>query len=226
MSKKTEHMYDLSGVFGLESVTSVRPGTSILVSGPTMTGKENLALELLADGTQHGEGAVVVTTDRTGEDVLADIESFAPGVDGERLAVIDCRSGSGREQRELDDGAFIYSVSDPSDLTGIGIGITKCFDRMRDNGVTEGRMALTSLSTMVRYADRETVFKFCHVLSSRLDSAGFLGLFTINSGAHEDRTVQVIKQAFDGNVEVRENDGVREARVKGLEPEPSDWMSL
>jgi KaiC/GvpD/RAD55 family RecA-like ATPase len=219
-------MYDLSGVFGLESVSSVRPGTSILVSGPTMTGKENLVLELLADGAQRGEGAVVVTTDRTGEDVLTDIESFAPDIDGERLAIIDCRSNSGREERELPDGEFIYSVSDPSDMTGIGIGITKCFDRMRNNGVTEGRMALTSLSTMVRYADRETVFKFCHVLSSRLDSAGFLGLFTINSGAHEERTVQVITQAFDGNIEVRENEGAREVRVKGLEPEPSDWLAL
>ncbi len=34
---------------------------------------------------------------------------------------------------------------------------------------------------------KKTVFKFCHVLSSRLDSAGYIGVFTIDSGAHDDR---------------------------------------
>jgi rhamnogalacturonyl hydrolase YesR len=70
------------------------------------------------------------------------------------------------------------------------------------------------------------VFKFCHVLSARLDSAGFLGLFTIDSGAHDERTMQVVKQAFDGLVEVREEGGTRQARVRGLEPEPSAWVDL
>jgi len=142
------------------------------------------------------------------------------------VAAIDCRAESGREDRRLDNGAYVHHVPSPSALTDIGICITNSFDRLHDIGVDRSRLALMSLSTMITYADRETVFKFCHVLSSRLDSAGFLGVFTIDSNAHDDRTLQVIKQAFDGLIEVREEGGAREARVVGLEPTPSEWVEL
>lgn len=226
MSKKTEHTYDLSGVLGFESLSSVRPGTSILVTGPTMTGKDDLLFDLLAEGAQQDEASILMTTDMDGEDALDSIRAAGSGIDTSLLAAIDCRANSGREERELDDERYVYSVSEPAELTGIGIGVTKCFDRMSDQSVTSGRMGLTSLSTMVRYADRKTVFKFCHVLSQRLDSAGFVGLFTLNTGAHDDQTVQVIKQAFDANIDVRETDGDRQVRVLGIDSKPTDWRSL
>jgi len=219
-------MYDLSDVLDLEETQSVREGASILVSGPAMTGKEDFAMEVLASGSRRGEGAVAVTTDRAATDTIADIEPRVSDFDGHRVAALDCRADGSREESEHESGAFIHRVASPSDLTGIGIGVTKSFDRLHDAGTNQGRLALTSLSTMVTYSDRQTVFKFCHVLSSRLDSAGFLGVFTIDLTAHDDQTLQVIKQAFDGIVELRENDGVREARLGGLQPQPTDWVEL
>lgn len=226
MSNSTEHRYDFSDVLGFDTASSLRPGTSVLVSGPTMTGKDDLLFELLGAGVERGEAGVVVTTDFDGEVALDEIRSQGEGSDGLLLSAIDCRANSSREERELDDGEFVYSVAEPSEFTGIGIGITKCFDRMEKAEVTEGRLALTSLSTMVRYADRKTVFKFCHVLSQRLDSAGFVGFFTLNSGAHDDQTVQVIKQAFDANVEIRTKNGERQARVLGVDAQPTEWRPL
>jgi len=38
--------------------------------------------------------------------------------------------------------------------------------------------------------------------------------------------MQVIKQAFDGQIELRERDGVREARVRGLGADTTDWVSV
>jgi KaiC/GvpD/RAD55 family RecA-like ATPase len=219
-------MYDISDAVPVETVSSVAPGSSILVSGPAMTGKEHLLYEMLAASLEEGDGVVAVSTSERGVDVLSDIEGRADSADGHQLAVIDCRSEANREERELDSGAFVYQVSAPSDLTGIGIGITNCFERFHDTGLDAGCLGLASLSTTLTYSDRQTVFKFCHVLSSRLDSAGYLGLFTIDSSAHDDQTLQVIKQAFDGLVEIREVDGHREARVRGLRPNPSDWVRL
>ena len=121
---------------------------------------------------------------------------------------------------------YVHHVGSPSDLTGMGIGITESFERLHDAGIDQGRLGLSSLSTMLTYSDKETVFKFCHVLSSRLDAAGFLGFFTIDSSAHDDQTLQVIKQAFDGLVEIREVERGREARVRGLQPGPSEWVEL
>jgi len=221
MPTNTERMYDFADVLGVEVVSSVPPGSSILVSGPPMTGKEALVLDILGDGVRDGEGAVAVTTGDGAGDWIDAIESRAAGVKGHQLGVIDCRDGA-----DLDTDAYVHHVDSPGDLTGMGIGITNSFERLHDAGFDEGRLALSSLSTMLTYTDQQTVFKFCHVLGERLDSAGFLGLFTIDSSAHDDQTMQVITQAFDGLVEIREVEGTREARVKGLRPDPSEWVTL
>ena len=222
-------MYDLSGVLENDAVSEIRPGTSVLIAGPTMTGKQNLAMEILADGSRNGEGALVVSTGDSAENVVEDYKSRMAGVSNLQFGVVDCRaesSGSRGSDADTPPGLHIHHVGSPGDLTGIGIGITKCLEALHNGGAERGRMALVSLSTMLTYTDRETVFKFCHVLSSRLDAAGYLGVFTIDTGAHEEQTLQVIKQAFDGLVEVRDTDAGREARILGLTDAPTAWAAL
>lgn len=219
-------MYDLSSVLDIDALDSIQPGSNILISGPAMTGKQDLLLDGLADGNGNGEGAVAVTTGGRAEDTIDSILERSSDPDPDRVCAIDCRTEGDREEYERDDGAYVHRVTSPANMTGIGIGITQCFDRLSNGGVTDGRLGLTNLSTMITYSDKQTVFKFCHVLSSRLDSAGHLGLFTIDSSAHDEQTLQVIKQPFDGLIEIRERDGSREARVMGIRPEPSDWVAL
>lgn len=218
-------MYDLSTVFDFDAMASVRPGTSLLISGPAMSGKDDLALDVLRDGARAGEGAVVVTTNDQAASVIEDFTDAVPELEDSQLGVIDCR-GESSADGDAGDGVYVHHVSSPGDLTGIGIGITKALEGLHNNGREQGRLALFSLSTMLTYTDKKTVFKLCHILSSRLDAAGYVGVFTIDSGAHDDQTLQVIKQAFDGLVEIREQDGTRQGRVMGLTSEPSDWKDL
>lgn len=222
MSNAGENTYDLSSVLAVEPLSSVPAGSSLLVSGPALSGTDDLLLDVLADGVRDGQGAIAVTTDDNAADWIDDLLGTVPGYS---IAAVDCRSDGDRSQRERDDGAVAYSVSSPSDFTAIGIGITSCLDRLQNAGITEARVALTSLSTILTYTDRQRTFKFCHVVSSHLASAGFLGVFGVDSSAHDDRTMQVIKQAFDGQIEVRNRDG-REARFRGLDAGTTDWMAL
>ena len=209
-------MYDLSTPLGDDALADVRAGTSFLVTGPAMSGKEQLTRSILAEGVNADDGAVVVSTEQSAQVVREDIaDRVGPAADG-LLGVVDTR-GEGSESQ------LVHHVSSPGDLTGIGIAITKCLQALADTGTTEGRLALSSLSTMLTYTSQETVFKFCHVLSARLDSAGYLGLFTIDSGAHEDQTMEVMKRAFDAAIETRLEDDRREARVVGL-GEPTPWQ--
>ena len=219
-------MYDLTDVLDVAAMETVPDGTSILVSGPAMTGTEALTREILADGARAGQGAVVVTTSATAAEAIADLRERAPDARPEHLTAIDCRGEDSHGQEEGEDGSFRYHVSDPSDLTGMGIGITQSFERLADAGVAESRLGLSSLSTMLTYTDQQTVFKFCHVLTSRIDTAGHLGAFTIDSSAHDAQALQVVKQPFDGMIEIREQEGAREARVLGLQPDPSPWIGL
>lgn len=219
-------MYDLADVLDVSPLTAVEPGTSILVSGPAMTGTEDLATEVLASGARQGDGAVAVTTGGTAARTIETIRELAPDADPARLAAIDCRGEGDSGADETDAGAYVYQVADPSDLTGMGIGITESFERLEEYGVERCRLGLSSLSTMLTYTDQQTVFKFCHVVTSRIDTAGYLSAFTIDSSAHDQQTLQVVKQPFDGLIEVREREGTREARVLGVEPDPSEWVAL
>ena len=219
-------MYDLSSVLDFDTLAEVRPGSSILLSGPAMTGKEQLAYDILADGAREGDGAVVVTTSDKATNVAEAFQERVPDLEGSQLGVVDCR-GEGGSDQTIVDGVSVHQVSSPGDLTGIGIGITKALEGLHNAGRTRGRLALISLSTMLTYTDKKTVFKFCHVLSSRLDAADYIGVFTIDSGAHDQQTIQVIKQAFDGLIEVRDAEGGgREARVLGLAKEPTNWKKI
>ncbi|EMA22680.1 MULTISPECIES: RAD55 family ATPase [Haloarcula] len=219
-------MYDLTSVLEFDALSEVRPGSSILISGPAMSGKERLAYDILADGLRKDDGAVVVTTGDGAGSVVEEFRSLVPDLDDSQLGVIDCRGEGGTDEAAIGN-AHAHHVSSPGDLTGIGIGITKALEGLHNAGNEQGRLALVSLSTMLTYTDKKTVFKFCHVLSSRLDSAGYIGVFTIDSGAHDDQTLQVIKQAFDGMIDVRDAEGGgREARVLGLAGEPTDWQDI
>jgi KaiC/GvpD/RAD55 family RecA-like ATPase len=219
-------MYDLSSVLDFDALADVRPGSSILVSGPAMTGKRDIVYDMLADGAAEGDGAVVVTTNKKAENVVEEFRDRVPEFQGTQLCVVDCR-GEDNPDPELSDGVSVHQVPSPGDLTGIGIGITNSLEGLHDSGRRRGRMALLSLSTMLTYTDKKTVFKFCHVLSSRLDTAGYIGVFTIDSEAHDKQTIQVIKQAFDGLIEIQAADGGgREARVLGLANEPTDWKQI
>jgi len=218
-------MYDLSDVIEFDALAEVRPGTSLLISGPAMSGKDQLALDVLQDSVREGQGAVVVTTNDPASTIIDDFSTSVPELDDSQLGVVDCRGDSGSDGG-APSGVYVHHVSSPGDLTGIGIGITKALEGLHNSGREEGRLALFSLSTMLTYTDKKTVFKLCHILSSRLDAAGYVGVFTIDSGAHDDQTLQVIKQAFDGLIEFRENDGTREGRVMGLSSQPSEWKEL
>jgi hypothetical protein len=61
------------------------------------------------------------------------------------------------------------------------------------------------------YADLQTVFRFLHVFTGRIQSVEGLGLFAIDSSAHDDKTMNTLKQLFDGIVTTYED---REPEVR------------
>jgi len=109
----------------------------------------------------------------------------------------------GRSVRDTD---VVKYASSPEDMTGIGIKFSEFveeFHRARDvDGV---RVLVDSLSTLLMYSDVQTVFRFMHVFTSRIENADALGLHVIESTAHDDETMNTLKQLFDGIVSVEDD---------------------
>ncbi|WP_231183664.1 recombinase RecA [Haladaptatus sp. DYF46] len=201
--------------------TELNPGTNLLVAGPPMTGKRRLAFDVLAHG--DGDGIIIVTTKSTGEQVLSDYESRLDGRDS-FIGVVDCVSKQqGMSPQRVESVEF---ASSPVDMTGIGIKLSEFLQRFYDSGVRSNRIAFDSLSTLLMYSNLQTVFRFLHVFTGRVQSAEAFGLFVIDSSAHDAQTMSTLRQLFDGEIEVREaEDGGSEVRLKGVGP-TTDWQLL
>jgi KaiC/GvpD/RAD55 family RecA-like ATPase len=194
-------MYDLGPTFDVE----VEPGTNLLVTGPPLTGKRSLALDILAAGTREHDGAIIVTTKDSGERVLKDFGSRTP-YEGRPVAVVDCVS---RQQgvSDLRDDDRIKYTSSPVDMTGIGIKLSEFLQAFyQEQGIGRNRIMVHSLSTLLMYSNLQTVFRFLHVFTGRVQSVDGLGLFCIDSSAHDDRTMNTLKQLFDGIVTTAEDE--------------------
>ena len=214
-------MYELGAAF---SDVEVEAGTNLLVEGPPMSGKRELGFQILADGVRSGEGAIVVTTKDGADRVLDDFAEMA-GVESPTVGVVDCvtkQQGMG-SRRESD---LVRYASSPNDLTGIGIELSELLRTLYEGRqVTENRILLHSLSTLLMYSDLQTVFRFMHVFTGRVQSADALGVFVVDSTAHDEQTVSTLKQLFDGVVSIQEHDGGFRARLLGVGDDDS-WREL
>lgn len=202
-------------------VDGLPPG-SILVFGPPMTGKYKLILDFMVEGDRLGEGSLFVTTNESAGSIFADFEDRGGG-EPEFLKLVDCVSERRSQDGRLPEERVEY-VSSPGDVTGLGIGVSEQLRRFVETGTARTRIVLHSLSTLLMYSDVETVFRFLHVLTGRIDEVDGVGLFTIDPTTHDAETVSTIKQLFDIAIELREGESATEVRFVGPNT-PDGWTN-
>lgn len=88
------------------------------------------------------------------------------------------------------------SVSDPGDLTGIGVKIEQVLSAWTDEDAPT-RTCFHSLTCLLQYADLDRVFKFLHVLTSRIEASNGLAHFHMDPTAVDDRTLATVRSLFD-----------------------------
>ncbi|MFB6256894.1 MAG: recombinase RecA, partial [Haloplanus sp.] len=115
-------MYDLGPPLGVE----VDPGSNLLLSGPALTGKKQLAFDVLATGVRNGEGAVVVSNTDGAEQVFKALDGRLDDADPP-VAIVDCVT---RQQgmSESHDDARVRYTSSPVDMTGVGIKFSEILE--------------------------------------------------------------------------------------------------
>lgn len=213
-------MYDPGDALPVDSI----PAGSILVSGSPMTGKYELLLRFIVAGGRHGDGGLFVTTNESARSIHADLKELAGEVSAS-LRMVDCVAEQQSIEGRLPEDRVEY-VNSPGDMTGVGIGVSEQLRRFAEEETEHTRVVFDSLSTLLMYSDAETVFRFLHVLTGRIDSLDAVGLFTIDPTTHDRETVNTLKQLFDGELEIRDGGAGREVRFVGLPDTPEGWVSL
>jgi len=197
-------MYDLADVL---PDAEVDPGTNVLITGPPLTGKREIALKILASGARRGDGSIIVTTKDSAEKVLNNFTKTVDQSDPVDVGIVDCVTKQ-RGIGTIDDDPRIKYASSPVDMTGIGIKLSEFLqDFYEVRGRRQNRIMLHSVSTLLMYSNLQTVFRFLHVFTGRVQSANALGIYVIDSTAHDTQTMNTLKQLFDAVIEVQESDG-------------------
>ncbi|ADD07290.1 uncharacterized protein Nmag_3748 (plasmid) [Natrialba magadii ATCC 43099] len=194
-------MYDFADV---QPDATIAPGTNVLVTGPPLAGKRRLALDVLAQGAERGDGSIIVTTKDNADTMRSGFSERIQTPDPP-LGIVDCVSK--QQSNATADSDQVSYVSSPNDMTGIGITVSEYLQAFYEKrGLTENRVMLHSISTLLMYSNLETVFRFLHVFTGRIQSADGLGIYLIDSAAHDEQTVNTLKQLFDGVVSVETGD--------------------
>jgi len=194
-------MYTLGPPFG---ETAVGPGTNLLVKGPPLVGKRRFAMETLAAGTRNGDGTIIVSTRDTAvrmrDQFTALLDDHSDPVVGVVDAVTEHIGRSG-------GGEWTKCVASPEAMSAIGVKFSEFIQALyTDHERERNRVLVDSLSTLLVYSNLQTVFRFLHVFTSRVENAGGLGLYTLASTAHGDESLSTLTHLFDATLAV-EADG-------------------
>lgn len=197
-------------------------GRTLLVEGANTDGVREFLLP--AADPAADEGSVLVSTNTTGELLLEHRRDAGCdlGANG-RVRIVDCVSfqqGRGIETRNVE------GVSNPSDLTGIGMRTATFYQSLAAEGIDRVRLGFLSLSTVLVYCELRRASRFVHVLTGRIASTDGIGLLALDSRAHGEQAVGTVQQLCDGRIEVRSGDDGREIRVSGLPGQPEGWTTV
>jgi hypothetical protein len=216
MSQKSRNTYEFDSL-PLEPVDA---GTNLLVTGPSLGGTRKLVMRLLACHSE--EGLLLLTTDLSGDDAIANYEDSGCPYVTSRMAVIDCTQESHEDERRN-----IHAVSTPSDLTGMGIAFSSLYEKLYGAGVERVRTGLYTLSPLIMFAEEiQPLYRFLHTLTGRIRTAGGLGISALDPGTQDETTFRTLSQPFDGRIEFRERDGTSELRCRGLADQPDGWQPV
>jgi hypothetical protein len=186
-----------------------------LVMGSTISQKEEIAYELLADSWATDSAPFVITA----TDPMTEFRSrYRPYVPGDRsvedVYVIDCLNMGASD----DTGSNGCSLSSPADLTGIGICLSKGYE---SHGAPGGRkLLLDNLATLLIYTDLERVYRFVSTINTRVGEMGDSTVQLLDSDSLEGPDRHKFYNLFPTVVEVKTTSDRTLFRVRGRSQTP------
>ncbi|MFW5973816.1 MAG: DUF7504 family protein [Natrialbaceae archaeon] len=180
--------------------------TNVLLEEPPIGAGRETCTSLLVDGAAE-PNVVFVTFTRQARECVDQLDGVAVG----KIGVITVGNSPSLD----DESVTTESVSTPSDLTGLGIGVGRFLSEFD----TPLLICFDSLTAMLQYVDVETAYEFLHAITGQVHAAGARAHFHIDPSAHDDHDVAALTSLFDARVSLTDDD--REIDTRDLLESPS-----
>lgn len=198
--------------------TSAGVGDDLLIEGPAMSGKHLLAYRAIVLDEAEAQPVCVTTTD-TSNRVRATFE--AAGGTADDLIVIDAVSR--QSGVTAPDNPRTRYVSSPADLTGIGMALSS----LLGNTTRPPIVLVDNISSLLLYNKLDLVFRFLHLLTGRVETAGGRTVQLFNTDSHSSQELASITQLFELLVTLRlDDDDGRLVRLRGGDGSQTGWQRL
>lgn len=143
----------------------------------------------LAVWNRYAEGypprAVFVAVESDGDHLAHQLETACPGRSDSTAVAID-------------------RIDHPGDLMRLGVRISERLDELAGAG-QRPVMCFHSLTTLLQYVDVERLFRFLHILTSRVRQADGLAHYHLDRASLESETLGTLSRLFDATVDVVES---------------------
>lgn len=176
-------------------VTELEDARTVLVAAPGMGGGHEACSSLLRAGQSNG-GVVFVTYTRTPAECIDQWAST--GEEADRIGIISV-GDSGHSVTDTD--AELWTMSSPTDLTGIGIQLGEILSEW------EGpvRICFDSVTSLLQYVEFETAYEFLHTVTGQTHAADGYAHFHVDPEAHDEQTLAALTSLMDARLTRQED---------------------
>jgi len=107
---------------------------------------------------------------------------------------------------DLPDAVTVEYLSSPGDLTGIGMIISKYLERWHEHGQSMS-VCFDSLTTLLQYSESRSVYRFLHLITTRLSGADARSHFHLDPATQDEQTASTITSTFQAVARHDEGEG-------------------
>lgn len=192
------------------------PNSNILVYGPPYTGKLTFINNFIVQGLRKGIPAVFILTDKTPDELKESLKVMLPKIEAIEkkglLKYVDAFSKSMGLDTDNPNAIYIENTTDMEEISMAVSNIQKTLPA----DMAFHKTAFYTLSTIMRYSDPMSTFRFLQILSSRNKRARATSVYCLDQGMFNESDVQTLKSLMGGVLEFKKEDVKTFLRVEGI----------
>ncbi len=172
---------------------------SVLVLGPSVEAAVDVGCKRLLGGDDRPVLAVTFT--HSPHEWVARWEERAGSLPPEVVVVTTSDSFSGPSADEdLPERVTVEYLSSPGDLTGLGMAISKYIEQWHDAD-RKTALCFDSLTTLLQYDEVHNVYRFLHLITTRLSGAGAHAHFHLDPATQDRKAISTLSSTFQAVAE-------------------------
>lgn len=183
--------FTLSGRWPIPSMSSDQ---NVMIRYPNTADSMQVGVSLGTDVCRREEGCVIISTEGSPRDVLDAVECDYP-----RPMGIVARPG----ETPVGDDLIVETAAVSDGMRPLGEVAQRVVDQIRSHPDCHRiRLVFSSVSTLLRGASTNDVYRFLHIFDQEILTSDALGIFLLGQAADE-KDVQVLSPLFNRQFEAK-----------------------